>query len=385
MLSQLMRDERTGQPYTHSQVRKFILEMDEKNLSRDFLQALAANAPRSDEIDLLKQYTGKKEELGTPEQFFLEIITIPRISTRLACWNVSLKSWPLYRDIFDRIDLIHRTLQQLSPPSAAMPKDSPCNLIKSVLEVVLAFGNYLNGGSYRGGAYGFKLSALQKLTETKATDSKKSLIHYIVQFIEKNRSELRDWVTALPDLEGASKVVITQVKSDIAEMSKYLSQVKAELNAPEDASNSNGAGGEEDRFKKKIGEFVIDFEMKVYEVRSRFEEMTKLFATLLRFYGEEELTLDEFIRIFAVFASDYTNARADNAKDKVLSEKNSNRSDKQALLTNEMKAKQLQKKADAAEDATAKSKASFMTGRARASGRHEPVNLQQQQQPPKKV
>ncbi len=34
---------------------------------------------------------------------------------------------------------------------------------KKVLEVVLALGNYLNGGSFRGAAYGFKLDALNKL------------------------------------------------------------------------------------------------------------------------------------------------------------------------------------------------------------------------------
>jgi hypothetical protein len=40
-------------------------------------------------------------------------------------------------------------------------KQSP--KFKKVLEVVLALGNYLNGGSFRGAAYGFKLDALNKL------------------------------------------------------------------------------------------------------------------------------------------------------------------------------------------------------------------------------
>jgi hypothetical protein len=31
-----------------------------------------------------------------------------------------------------------------------------------VLEVVLAFGNYMNGGTKQGGAYGFRPSALEK-------------------------------------------------------------------------------------------------------------------------------------------------------------------------------------------------------------------------------
>ena len=34
---------------------------------------------------------------------------------------------------------------------------------RGVLEVVLAVGNYINGGTHRGAAYGFKLDALTKL------------------------------------------------------------------------------------------------------------------------------------------------------------------------------------------------------------------------------
>jgi len=35
--------------------------------------------------------------------------------------------------------------------------------LRKILEVVLALGNYLNGGTNRGGAYGFKVSFLVKV------------------------------------------------------------------------------------------------------------------------------------------------------------------------------------------------------------------------------
>jgi hypothetical protein len=39
-----------------------------------------------------------------------------------------------------------------------------------ILEAVLAVGNHLNGGTYRGQATGFKLDALLKLMDVKGSD-----------------------------------------------------------------------------------------------------------------------------------------------------------------------------------------------------------------------
>jgi hypothetical protein len=57
------------------------------------------------------------------------------------------------------------------------------------LEIILAFGNYLNGTSNRGGAYGFRLDTLAKLSELKSLDNKKTLFSYIVEYIGDNKME----------------------------------------------------------------------------------------------------------------------------------------------------------------------------------------------------
>ena len=52
---------------------------------------------------------------------------------------------------------------------------------KKWLEYILAYGNYMNGITARGGAYAFKLDTLNKLTETKSNDGSKSLLQYIIE------------------------------------------------------------------------------------------------------------------------------------------------------------------------------------------------------------
>lgn len=57
--------------------------------------------------------------------------------------------------------------------------------LKKLLEVVLAFGNYMNKGQ-RGNAYGFKISSLNNVIDTKSSANRDvSLLHYLVETLEK--------------------------------------------------------------------------------------------------------------------------------------------------------------------------------------------------------
>lgn len=57
--------------------------------------------------------------------------------------------------------------------------------LKKLLEVVLAFGNYMNKGQ-RGNAYGFKISSLNNVIDTKSSSNRDvNLLHYLVETLEK--------------------------------------------------------------------------------------------------------------------------------------------------------------------------------------------------------
>ena len=59
--------------------------------------------------------------------------------------------------------------------------------VTNVLGLVLAFGNYMNGGNVaRGQADGFELDILPKLKDVKCKDNSTNLLHYLVTiYIEK--------------------------------------------------------------------------------------------------------------------------------------------------------------------------------------------------------
>lgn len=57
--------------------------------------------------------------------------------------------------------------------------------LRRLLELVLALGNYMNRGA-RGNASGFRLTSLNRLTDTKSSAAKgTTLLHYLVEILEK--------------------------------------------------------------------------------------------------------------------------------------------------------------------------------------------------------
>ena len=65
--------------------------------------------------------------------------------------------------------------------------------LKKVLEMVLAFGNFMNRGN-RGNAYAFKLSCLNRMVDTKSsTEKEMTLLHYVVKTLESKVRVERVW------------------------------------------------------------------------------------------------------------------------------------------------------------------------------------------------
>jgi formic-like protein len=99
---------------------------------------------------------------------------------------------------------------------------------KSLLEVILAFGNYLNS-SKRGPAYGFRLQSLDTLLDTKSTDKKISLLHYIVATIRQNFTDLLNFDSELFCIDKASQVSLENVITDVNELEKGMEVVRKEV------------------------------------------------------------------------------------------------------------------------------------------------------------
>lgn len=96
-------------------------------------------------------------------------------------WNFVENVWWNMKQTQQDLELLEQACDQLK---------SSRSLVK-ILEMVLAVGNHLNGGSFRGAARGFKLDALLKLMDVKGRNKKTTLLHFVVSELLKTDPQVR--------------------------------------------------------------------------------------------------------------------------------------------------------------------------------------------------
>ncbi|KHN22862.1 Formin-like protein 3 [Glycine soja] len=139
----------------------------------ELIQTLLKMAPTTDEELKLRLFTGQLSELGPAERFLKLLVDIPFAFKRLE----SLMFMFMLKEDFSSIKDSFATLE------VACHELRKSRLFLKLLEAVLKTGNRMNDGTYRGGAQAFRLDTLLKLSDVKGTDSKTTLLHFVVQEI----------------------------------------------------------------------------------------------------------------------------------------------------------------------------------------------------------
>ncbi|GAA0167748.1 hypothetical protein LIER_43797 [Lithospermum erythrorhizon] len=143
--------------------------MDESRLDADQVENVIKFCPTKEEMDLLKNYTGDREKLGKCEQFFLELMKVPRVESKLQVFLFKIQFSAQVTDFKKSLNTVNCACEEVRNSSK----------LKEIMKKILFLGNTLNQGTARGSAVGFKLDSLLKLGDTRATNGKMTLMHYL--------------------------------------------------------------------------------------------------------------------------------------------------------------------------------------------------------------
>ncbi|KAG5836218.1 hypothetical protein ANANG_G00252250 [Anguilla anguilla] len=124
----------------------------------------------------------------------------------------------------DNVTLLTPQLNAIIAASASV-KSSP--KLKRMLEIILALGNYMNS-SRRGSVYGFKLQSLDLLLDTKSTDRKMTLLHYIALIVKEKYPELANFHNELNFIDKAAAVSLENVLLDVRDLGRGMDLVRRE-------------------------------------------------------------------------------------------------------------------------------------------------------------
>lgn len=160
----------------YEDIRDAILEVNDAILDDEMVRILVSNAPTQEEIEIVKGYDGDLNALDDVDRFFKVLSSIPCLNERLSCIKVYHQFSSSIEDLRNQIDRF----------KVAIEKCVRSENLSHLMELILAIGNFLNGTiksfnssiekSNRRGYYGFLLSYLPKLRDTKSVDNKMTLL-----------------------------------------------------------------------------------------------------------------------------------------------------------------------------------------------------------------
>ncbi|XP_022054055.2 formin-2 isoform X1 [Acanthochromis polyacanthus] len=291
-------------------IQNAVLNMDNTVVDLETLHALYENRAQGDEMDSIAKHikSAKDKEdakpLDKPEQFLYQISQISNFSERVFCILFQSTFHECIASILRKIEILQRVCKTL--------QSSKCVL--QVLGLVLAFGNFMNGGNRsRGQADGFTLDILPKLKDVKSSDNSQSLLSYIVAYYLRHFDEdagRETCVYPLPepqDLFQASQMKFDDFQRDLRKLRKDLNACSAETEKVCKLSSEESL----QPFKDKMDEFLSQAKTELETQEKQLADTQKIFMELSVSFsvkpkaGEKEVSPSTLFSVWHEFSTDF--------------------------------------------------------------------------------
>ncbi|XP_068048357.1 inverted formin-2-like isoform X3 [Anomalospiza imberbis] len=196
---------------SNEEIAAMIQKGDMSKLDAEILRQLLKLLPEDQEINSLKSCK-ETSQLANADQFYLHLLEVPSYQLRIECMLICEETRILLECLWPKAQAIR----------AACETILTSHRLPVFCQLILKIGNFLNYGRHTGDAGGFKISALLKLTETKANQNNITLLHHILEEVEKNH---RDLLQLPRDLDFVSKAVGIHIDAMQAEASANLKKL----------------------------------------------------------------------------------------------------------------------------------------------------------------
>ncbi|XP_077014508.1 protein diaphanous homolog 3 isoform X2 [Tamandua tetradactyla] len=305
----------------YEEIKMMILEVDETHLVESMIQNLIKHLPDQEQLNSLSQFKSDYNNLSEPEQFAVVMSNVKRLRPRLSAILFKLQ-------FEEQVNNIKPDIMAVSTACEEIKKSKS---FSKLLELVLLMGNYMNAGSRNAQTFGFNLSSLCKLKDTKSADQKTTLLHFLVEICEEKYPDILNFVDDLEHLDKASKVSVETLEKNLKQMGRQLQQLEKDLETfppPEDLH---------DKFVTKMSSFVISAKEQYEKLSRLHENMEKLYQSIMGYYAIDvkKASVEDFFTDLNNFRTTFMQAIKENVKKREAEEK-----EKRARIAKELAEKE---------------------------------------------
>ncbi|CAN0407724.1 disheveled-associated activator of morphogenesis 2-like isoform X1 [Lampetra fluviatilis] len=282
---------------SNEEIKRALMRMDEQEeLPKDMLEQLLKFVPEKSDVDVLEEHRHEIERMARADRFLFDMSRIPHYQQRLQALFFKKKFAERLGECKPKVEAILLASREVSRSRR----------LRQLLELVLALGNYMNKGQ-RGNAYGFKISSLNKIADTKSsTDKNINLLHYLIIVVEKKFPDVLGISDDLQHVPEAAKVNLTEMEKEINNIKIGLKAVEAELEFQRTHASAIG-----DRFISVMSDFITVASFSFSELEDLLTEAREKFNKSVSHFGEEggRTQPEEFFGTFDAFLSAFGDSR----------------------------------------------------------------------------
>ncbi|XP_028383158.1 protein diaphanous homolog 1 isoform X1 [Phyllostomus discolor] len=291
----------------YQEIKNVILEVNEAVLTESMIQNLIKQMPEPEQLKMLSELKDEYDDLAESEQFGVVMGTVPRLRPRLNAILFKLQFSEQVENIKPEIVAVTAACEELRKSEN----------FSSLLEITLLVGNYMNAGSRNAGAFGFNISFLCKLRDTKSADQKMTLLHFLAELCETEYPDVLKFPDELAHVEKASRVSAENLQKNLDQMKKQVSDVER------DVQNFPAATDEKDKFVEKMTSFVKDAQEQYNKLRMMHSNMETLYKELGEYFlfDPKKVTVEEFFMDLNNFKNMFVQAVKENQKRRETEEK----------------------------------------------------------------
>lgn len=291
----------------YEEIKNIILEVDEKKLSESLIQNLVKNLPEQKELSALAQLKHEYDDLCEPEQFGVVMSSVKMLRPRL--------NGILFKLMFEEhVNNIRPGMMAVTLACEELKKSESFN---RWLELVLLVGNYMNSGSRNAQSLGFNISFLCKIRDTKSSNQKTTLLHFLAEICEENYRDILKFTDELEHVESASKVSAQNLKSNLDSMELQIQRLENDIKMFPKSEDAH------DKFVEKMTSFAKSARDQYEKLSNMHNNMTKLYENLGEYFtfDPKATSIEEFFGDLSNFRTMFLEALKENNKRREMEEK----------------------------------------------------------------
>uniref|UniRef100_A0A4W6EGJ1 Diaphanous related formin 1 n=1 Tax=Lates calcarifer TaxID=8187 RepID=A0A4W6EGJ1_LATCA len=289
----------------YEEIKNAILEVNEKILTESMVQNLVKQLPASEQLSVLAEMKDEYDDLAESEQFGVVMSSVKRLMPRLQAILFKLQFEEQLNNIKPDVVSVTAACEELRESQS----------FSKLLQIILLVGNYMNAGSRNGKAFGFSVSYLCKVRDTKSADLKQTLLHFLADVCQEQYPDVMSFPDELIHVEKASRVSAETIQKNLEQMGRQIKNLEKDLETFPPPQN------DKDLFVKKI--FVVSAHEQYEKLDLMHKNMEKQYVDLGDYFvfDPRKISVEEFFGDLNTFKTMFQQAVKENQKRKEAEEK----------------------------------------------------------------